>query len=129
VARLEAGYPIFGQDITEKTLVMEMGPDYIARHLSFDKGCYTGQEVVHRIYSRGHTNRQWVALVGDGPMPVGAQVSHAERPDAGVVTSSATSAEFGSIAAAMIRADFAKEGEQVSVNGIGADVVEMPLRR
>ena len=31
-------------------------------HISFNKGCYTGQEIVERVRSRGHVNRKRVAL-------------------------------------------------------------------
>ena len=32
-------------------------------HISHTKGCYVGQEIIHRIYSRGHTNRELTGFV------------------------------------------------------------------
>lgn len=131
-ARIEVGIPVYGEDINEKTLVMEMGPDFIARTVSFDKGCYTGQEIVERIRSRGHANRMWVGLIGDEAFAPGAQVSHPNRPDAGVVTSAAYSPDYGHIGAAMLRAEIVKDGETVSIKTASdqsnAEIVLMPIR-
>jgi len=35
-------------------------------HISYTKGCYTGQEIVERVRSRGQVNRQRVELVFSG---------------------------------------------------------------
>jgi folate-binding protein YgfZ len=53
--RVEAGEPLTGRDLDEKTLVHETGID--ADSVSYTKGCYLGQEVVARIEYRGHVNR------------------------------------------------------------------------
>jgi folate-binding protein YgfZ len=131
-ARIEVGIPVCGADMTEKTLVMEMGPDFISRHVSFDKGCYTGQEVVQRIHARGHANRIWVGLIGDGDMEVGATLSHPNRADAGTVTSAAFSPDYGPIGAAMLRAEAARDGDivtmQTKAGQVSAEVVIMPIR-
>jgi len=63
-ARIEAGSPE-PADIPEKTLPQELGRD--ARAISFDKGCYLGQETVARIDAVGHVNRRLVAVAFDGP--------------------------------------------------------------
>lgn len=130
-ARIEVGIPVYGEDMNEKTLMMEMGPDFIARTVSFDKGCYTGQEIVERIRSRGHANRMWVGLIGEAALAPGAQVSHPNRADAGAVTSAAYSPDYGHIGAAMLRTEVVKDGETVSVASasgpISAELVVMPI--
>lgn len=127
-ARLEVGIPRFGQDMDEKTLPPEMGPAFESRHISYTKGCYTGQEVLMRIHSRGHTNKTWMALVSDRPLIAGQTVSHGSRADAGVVTSGADSPQFGFIAGAMLRNEAAFDGEIVTVNGeFEAEVRPFPL--
>src|SRR5262249_53366715 len=63
-ARLEAGFPLFGQDITEDNLPQEVGRD--AQAISFTKGCYLGQETVARIDALGHVNRRLVGLKFSG---------------------------------------------------------------
>ena len=60
VARIEAGVPRMGTELTERTIPQEAG--IVSRTVSFTKGCYTGQELVARIDSRG--NRVPVRLCG-----------------------------------------------------------------
>ncbi|BCS35781.1 glycine cleavage system protein T [Luteitalea sp. TBR-22] len=50
-ARIEAGRPRFGVDMDGDTIPLEAGIE--SRAISFDKGCYVGQEVVIRILHRG----------------------------------------------------------------------------
>lgn len=128
--RLEAGIPRWGADYGESTLPPEMGPAFEQRHVSYTKGCYTGQEVLMRLHARGHTNRTWRGLVGEAPLAVGERVAHAERAEAGVVTSVAFSPELGWIAAAMVR-NVVLPGQPVWVERtegrVRAEVREMPL--
>ncbi len=72
--RIEAGTPVFGQDLTEKNLPQELGRD--ARAISFVKGCYLGQETVARIDALGHVNQMLRGFRSDSP---------AERFEAGDV--------------------------------------------
>jgi tRNA-modifying protein YgfZ len=51
-ARIEAGAPELGSELTERTIPQEAG-DLVARAVSFTKGCFTGQELVARIDARG----------------------------------------------------------------------------
>jgi len=55
-ARIEAGIPRFGVDMDETNIPLECGIE--ARAVSYRKGCYIGQEVINRIHSIGHVNRQ-----------------------------------------------------------------------
>jgi folate-binding protein YgfZ len=133
IARIEAGIPRFGSDMTTKTMPPEMGAIFTSRHVSYHKGCFTGQEVLMRIHSRGHTNRTWVGLVSNHPFRVGDLVVHGGREDIGTVTSAAASPDFGPIGAAMVRNQAAFEGESVRIKTeqglISAEVRLMPLMR
>lgn len=62
VLRTEAGIPIYGVDIDETTTMPEIGENGI----SYDKGCYVGQEVVAKVKYIGHVNRRFVGLVLSG---------------------------------------------------------------
>ena len=53
--RVEAGEPVMGRDVDEKTIPQESG--LVPETVSFTKGCFLGQELVARIDSRGHVNR------------------------------------------------------------------------
>lgn len=55
-ARIEAGIPRFGADMDETSIPLECGLE--ARAISYTKGCYIGQEVINRIHSVGHVNRE-----------------------------------------------------------------------
>ncbi|MBL4846982.1 MAG: hypothetical protein JKY65_15795 [Planctomycetes bacterium] len=91
--RVTAGIPIYGVDMHEKTLPLEAGLE--ERAISYDKGCYTGQEVIVRIKHRGKINRHLrglrlsaappdalpVALYAEGGKEVSALTSVALTPD------------------------------------------------
>ena len=62
--RLSQGVPWFGYDFGEKQIPHEAGLQ--DSHISYTKGCYTGQEIVERVRSRGQVNRQRVRLVFSG---------------------------------------------------------------
>jgi folate-binding protein YgfZ len=49
--RIESGVPVTGRELDEGTIPAESG--LVERTVSFTKGCYTGQELVARIESRG----------------------------------------------------------------------------
>ena len=91
--RIEAGTPRYGVDMGEDRLPIEANiPDAV----SFDKGCYLGQEVIARATNLGHINRRLVGLVLDGDPPAaGTKLSSPSKPDAGFVTSSARSRRLG----------------------------------
>ena len=52
-ARIEAGVPAMGREITDKTIPQEAGA-LVEHAVSFTKGCYTGQELVARLDARGN---------------------------------------------------------------------------
>jgi len=62
VLRTEAGIPIYGVDIDETTTLPELGE----KGISYDKGCYIGQEVVAKVKYIGHVNRRFVGLLMSG---------------------------------------------------------------
>ena len=59
--RLAQGVPWFGYDFGEKQIPHEAGLQ--DSHISYTKGCYTGQEIVERVRSRGQVNRRRVRLI------------------------------------------------------------------
>jgi folate-binding protein YgfZ len=63
--RIEAGIPAWGFDIDEKVIPPETGQ--IERGISYNKGCYLGQEIIERMRSFGSVARRLVKLeVADG---------------------------------------------------------------
>lgn len=64
--RVENGLPWFGADVTEENFPKEVRLD---DHVSYEKGCYLGQETIARMHYRGHPNWQLVALTVPGDTP------------------------------------------------------------
>jgi len=88
--RLVQGVPWFGYDFGEKQIPHEAGLE--SSHISYTKGCYTGQEIVERVRSRGQVNRRRVELLfsGDGVPENGTELTADGKP-AGFVTRAAQS--------------------------------------
>ena len=66
-ARIEAGVPRFGSDFTPENFPAEAG--ILERAVSFEKGCYPGQETVARMHYRGHPNKMLHRFVIEGSPP------------------------------------------------------------
>jgi folate-binding protein YgfZ len=86
--RIAAGTPRFGREIDDRVLPAEAG--LVERAVSFDKGCYPGQEPIARLHYRGHANRDLRVLTWEGSeLPAyDAPVAY-EGKDVGRVTSAA----------------------------------------
>ena len=91
--RIEAGVPEMGRELDERTIPAEAG--VVERSVSFTKGCYTGQELVARIDSRGGNvprRLRGVVVAGAVVPPPGASVT-VDGKDVGELTSVAESFE------------------------------------
>ena len=68
-ARIKAGVPRFGADLTPENFPGEAG--VLDRAVDFKKGCYPGQETVARMHYRGHPNKTLYRLscTGETPAP------------------------------------------------------------
>ena len=84
--RIESGLPRFGQEITQEYIPLEAN---LWADVSFTKGCYTGQEVIARMESRGRLAKQLAWLHPEGPVAAGTEIV-ADGRMAGTVTSAAT---------------------------------------
>lgn len=63
-ARIEAGIARYGMEITEDILPNEAGiQDEV---ISYTKGCFPGQEVIARIKTYGHVNKQLCGVILEG---------------------------------------------------------------
>ena len=70
VLRIEAGIPRYGKDMDEKNILPETGLEH--NSVSYNKGCYVGQEVIARIKTYGAPNFALMGLVLEGsvlPVP------------------------------------------------------------
>jgi tRNA-modifying protein YgfZ len=130
-ARIEAGYPVFGVDMTEETIPLEAGIEQ--RAISFTKGCYVGQEVIIRVLHRGHGRvaKKLMALRVAGDVPAAGAKLFGKGREVGVVTSAARSPRHGVIALGYLHRDFTAPGTGVEVDVAGervtAKVTERPI--
>jgi folate-binding protein YgfZ len=104
--RIAAGVPAWGVEMNDETLPQEAVLDDLGA-VAFDKGCYTGQEVVARIHFRGHVNRLLRWLSSPDRLPLGAKVVDADGKEVGEVRSSAEVPGRGPLAIAMVRREVA----------------------
>ena len=81
--RIEAGVPRWGRELDDAILPAEAGLD--ATHISFEKGCYPGQEPIARLHYRGHVNRKLQVVELDAEPAVERVTSSARRPDGSTV--------------------------------------------
>jgi tRNA-modifying protein YgfZ len=84
--RIASGLPRFGREITGDYIPLETG---LWDDVSFDKGCYTGQEVIARMESRGRLAKKLVQFRAAAPVSAGTDVEIGGR-SAGTITSTAT---------------------------------------
>jgi folate-binding protein YgfZ len=132
IHRIEAGIPWPGREITDEYLPAETGQ--LGRAVSFQKGCYLGQEVVERMRSRGVVARLLRGLLveDDAVPPQGASVADAPGKAVGTVTSSCRSTALKRpIAMAYLKTAAAALSQQVRLSWEGgsatATVVELPF--
>ena len=125
--RIESGRPRHGLDMGPGTIPQEAGIN--ERAVSFEKGCYVGQETVARLHYKGKPNRFLRGLRLTAESEPGTSIMLGER-EVGTIGSACVSPAQGPIALALIRRE-ASPGDTVRVgeNGIEAEIVELPFAR
>lgn len=123
--RIEAAAPAWGHEITPGVFPPEVG--FVAA-VSYDKGCFMGQEPLARIHARGQVNRVLVR-VRAGTCPQGpVDLAAPDRPQAGRWTTWAPEAGGGAIGLAIVHRSAATPGTTLAAEGIGAvEVTSGPL--
>lgn len=81
--RIESGLPRFGRELSLDYIPLEAG---LWDDVSFHKGCYTGQEIIARMESRGKLAKRLVRLQLAAPAAIGAEIQ-AEGKTVGTITS------------------------------------------
>lgn len=127
VARVEAGTPWYGVDLTDRNLPQELDRNDLA--ISFNKGCYLGQETVARLDALGHVNQTLCGLKFDGEQPPtpGTEIE-VEGKLAARITSAVLSPKLGApLALAYIRRGRNTLGHAFPTPQGTATVVQLPL--
>lgn len=134
--RIERGIAVFGADVSDANLPHETG--FVAERVSFEKGCYTGQETVARTHYRGKVNRHLRGLRTVGP-PEYNEIYPGDRiwvddRVVGEITSAGLSPVHGWIGLGYVRREV-EPGTEVTVSkepvsddlGIRATVTSLPF--
>lgn len=125
VLRIENGEPKYGIDADETTIVPELG---IGGLISYNKGCYIGQEIIARIHFRGHVAKQLTGLILEDKVEPNAELKSVEGKNAGKITSVAFSPRRDKyIALAFVRYDYLAEETQLKVDQVTAKVKNLPF--
>jgi aminomethyltransferase len=130
VLRVEAGYGAYGHELSQEYIPLETG---LWAAVSFNKGCYVGQEIIARMESRGRIAKQLrgLRLLGAPALPAEAQAPLAKLAaagkEAGDLTSVVESPHHGLIALAYVRSAHAEPGTRLLVAGAEAEVVALPF--
>ena len=131
VLRVERGIPLYGIDMDETTIVPELGID---RLISYEKGCYVGQEIIARIHFRGHVAKKLTGLVltGTSELPEsftrGAELTSTDGKNAGRVTSVVISPVSEKIIAlGYVRYEFLTDGTELRAGTHDVEVKSLPF--
>jgi aminomethyltransferase len=128
VRRIEAGIPWPGREITSEYLPAETRQQ--ERAVSFQKGCYLGQEVVERMRSRHVVARQLVGLRLETAAEQGASILDADGKPVGQLTSAGRSPFLNApIALGYVKTALSSSGTRLIVGEVPALVVDLPFRR
>ena len=122
-SRIEAGIPRYGADMDESNIPLECGIESSA--ISYQKGCYIGQEVINRIHSIGHVNKELrsLRLASElSALPIkGDKLFHGDK-DAGYLTSAAKSPITDSISAlGYVRREANAPGTELTLRSAGGE--------
>lgn len=106
--RIAKGIPKWGAELTEGMLPPEAGLD--RTDISYNKGCYIGQEVISRIKSAGKVNRRLVKLDANAT----GELMDADGKVCGEVTSSIGNLALGFVKRACEGREWFLEGIRVT---------------
>jgi len=121
--RVATGTPAWGHEIRPDFFPPEVG--FVAA-VSYDKGCYRGQEPLSRIHSRGQVNRVMVRVQAQAA-PADPALSAESRPSAGTWTSWAPRDGGGVEGLAILHRSVAAPGQQLRAGEIAVEVTSGPL--
>ncbi|HIC48823.1 MAG TPA: hypothetical protein EYP00_02940 [Dehalococcoidia bacterium] len=116
--RIDAGEPAYGSELTEEFNPLEAG---LLPYISFNKGCYIGQEVVARLNTYDKVQRKLVKFKWDSEnCELSGKVIEDEDRVVGVMTSSLHGLGMG-----FVRKAKAEEGNVMICDGVKITVADI----
>ncbi|WP_376790566.1 YgfZ/GcvT domain-containing protein [Thermoflexus sp.] len=110
--RIEQGIPVWGRELTERVNPLEAGLRFA---ISFQKGCYIGQEVIARLEHYEKVRRRLMGLYLEEEIPAEGARLEVEGREVGWLTSSIRSPRWGPIGLGYVLREYAEPGRPVSV--------------
>lgn len=124
--RIEAGVGRMGVDMEETTIPLEAN---LERGISYNKGCYIGQEVIARATFRGHVNKKLMGLKFDTALPARGAELRKNGKVIGRVTSTVESPTHGKIGLGYVHRTLMDAGTELEVaEQAKATVVALPFK-
>ena len=125
LARLRAGQPALFADFGENTYPQEAGLEHGA--VSFQKGCYLGQEVVCMLENRGQLSRRLVALESEAELERGLEIKDGSGAKLGEITSAVRDpARERTLALGFVKRAHASEGTELATERGALRVTALP---
>jgi len=130
---IRAGLPSVAAATVEEFVPQMLNLDLLGG-ISFNKGCYTGQEIVARTHYLGHLKRRMFRLAGaEGPLPQAGESLFAEGGEAqgaGTVVAAATAPTGGFEVLAVLNVNSAEDAQArfKTANGSPLSLAGLPYR-
>ena len=119
--RVENGVARVGVDTADKTIALEAR---LNRAISFNKGCYLGQETIERATARGGLKKRMFGLrFNTADLPDAGAVLFLSGKEVGSVTSAVRSPRFGAIGLAILHHSAWTSGTELKVGEDGSAIV------
>ena len=136
IMRIEQGIPRWGRELTEEIIPIEANLE--ERAISYEKGCYIGQEVISRLKMSGQTNKRLRGLISlrEVPLGPGMKLAAASGKEVGWITSATRSQRIGKeIALGYVKRGFNDSGAKLETRApegggearLPAEVVPLPF--
>ena len=121
-SRIQAFWPWYGIDLDDRHLPQEVNRDSSA--ISFNKGCYLGQETIARLDMLGKVQKKLVKLfVDSNDCPKAQAAVQSDDKDVGTICSSALDSTTNRyVALAYVKRSHFTSGQVLSVDGNPATV-------
>jgi folate-binding protein YgfZ len=133
VLRIEAGIPVYGIDVDESNMMLETG---LTDAVSYNKGCYTGQEAVAMATYRGHVSKKLSGIIVAGDkVPALRDKILRQGKDVGYVTSATRSEDVNStIALGYVKYGHFDPGTDVEIalsdgDSVAGRIVALPFQK
>jgi aminomethyltransferase len=124
--RVEAGVPRYGQDMVDTTIPLEAN---LTSAISYNKGCYIGQEVIARATFRGHMNRKLAGLLlGEAEAAPGTELRKGEKKVGWITSVVRSPAQGQRVALGYVHRDHLEPGTELTLaEGPTVKVAPLPF--